>query len=92
MKAPLLLTLNTVWYISSKPENNKYHILIFRSEEKMMTNYKHISVLPCFSKILEKVMYNRSYTHLSENNLTFEMKFGSRARYSTKHVTVELLW
>ena len=54
-----------------------------------MTNYRPMSMLTCFSKILGKVMHNRSDTHLSENNLLFERKFGSRARYSTKHILVE---
>ena len=34
-------------------------------------NYTPISVLPCFSKILEKIMYNRLYKHLSDNNVFY---------------------
>ena len=30
-------------------------------------NYRSISVLPCFSKILERIIYNRVYTYLQKN-------------------------
>ena len=30
-----------------------------------LSNYRPIPVLPCFSKILERLMYNRLYEHLS---------------------------
>ena len=32
-----------------------------------ISNYRPISVLPCFSKILERVMYNRLYKYLKKN-------------------------
>ena len=33
-----------------------------------VSNYRSISVLPCFSKILESIMYNLLYKYLIENN------------------------
>lgn len=33
--------------------------------EELVTNYRPISVLPSFSKILERIMYNRLYAHLN---------------------------
>ena len=36
-----------------------------------VSNYRPISVLPCFSKILEHIMYNRLYKYLIENNILF---------------------
>ena len=38
-------------------------------DKENVANYKPISVLPCFSKTLEKIMYNRLYLYLTENNL-----------------------
>ena len=46
------------------PENLKIARVspIFKKDEKFLfTNYRPISVLPCFSKLLEKIMYNRLY-------------------------------
>ena len=32
-------------------------------------NYRPISVLPCFSKILERIMYNRLFKYLTTNEI-----------------------
>ena len=34
-----------------------------------ISNYRTISVFPCFSKILERVMYNRLYKYLTEQKI-----------------------
>ena len=40
-----------------------------------VSNYRPISVLPCFSKILERLMYNRLYKYLKENNILYEKRW-----------------
>ena len=35
-----------------------------KDEEFLLTNYRPISVLPCFSKLLERIMYNRLFKYL----------------------------
>ena len=50
---------------------------IFKTGEKFkFTNYRPISVLPCFSKILERIMNNKLYKHLQENNILSRKQFG----------------
>ena len=34
-------------------------------------NYRSISVLPIFSKALERIMYNRTYQYFEENDMFF---------------------
>ena len=64
---------------------------IFKSgEETFLNNYRPISVLPCLSKILERIMYNRLCTFLTENNLLYEKQFGFQAGHSTDNAIVEL--
>ena len=42
-------------------------------------NYRPISVLPCFSKILEHVMYNRLCKYLLDSNILYKKQlFASR--------------
>ena len=38
-----------------------------KGNNTLVTNYRPISVLPCFSKSLERIMYNRLYKFLLEN-------------------------
>ena len=40
--------------------------LFKKGSNSELGNYRPISVLPCFSKILEKIMNNRFYKHLKE--------------------------
>ena len=35
-------------------------------------NYRPIYVLPCLSKMLEQVIYNRVYKYLTQNNLLYK--------------------
>ena len=54
-------------------------------------NYRPISVLPVFSKILEKIMYNRVYDYFVENKLLFSKQFGFQKNTSTEHAILELI-
>ena len=63
---------------------------IFKKDEKFFfTNYRLIPVLPRFSKLLEKIMYNRLYRYLSENNYLYEKHFGFQAAHSTEHAVIQ---
>ena len=65
---------------------------IFKSEdETSVSNYRPISVLPCFSKIIERIMYNRLYTFLCENNILYEKQFGFQTAHSTDHAIIQLV-
>ena len=41
-----------------------------------LTNYRPISVLPCFSKILERIMYNRLFSYGSQEKILYSKQFG----------------
>ena len=56
-----------------------------------ISNYRPISVLPCFSKTLERLMYNRPYKYLKENNILYEKQFGFQGGYSTSDAIVQLV-
>ena len=51
-------------------------------DTSLMTNYRPISALPCFSKMLERIMYKRLYKYLTENNLLYCKQFGFQKGYS----------
>ena len=50
-----------------------------------------ILVLPCFSMILEHLMYNRLYKHLKENNSLYEKQFGLQSGYSNNDAIAQLV-
>ena len=54
-------------------------------------NYRLMSVLPCFSKILERIIYNRVYTYLQKNKILYYKQFGFQAGHSTDHAIIQLL-
>ena len=43
-----------------------------KSDTTLRDNYRPISVLPCFSKILERIIYSRLYSFFSENNILYK--------------------
>ena len=46
-------------------------------------NYRHISILPAISKIIERAAHNQLYQHLEENHLLSKWQSGFRPNYST---------
>ncbi|XP_065682311.1 uncharacterized protein LOC136095526 [Hydra vulgaris] len=76
------------------PDKMKVAIItpIFKSgDESLVTNYRPISVLPVFSKILERIMYNRIFAFLYDNNLLYWNQYGFRSNYSTEHALMQLV-
>jgi hypothetical protein len=56
-----------------------------------MTNYRPISLLMVFSKVLEKVMYNRLSHHTHTNNILVPEQFGFRKGKSTENAAFKLM-
>ena len=54
-------------------------------------NYRPISLLNIFDKLLEKVMYNRLYNHLQANNVLYDFQFGFGKHYSTTLALVDVV-
>ena len=60
-------------------------------DEKDLGNYRPISVLPCFSKILKRTMYNRLYNLLIKNNILYSKQFGFQKGHSTEHAIIQFI-
>ena len=56
-----------------------------------ISNYHPISVLPCFSKILERVMYNHLYKYLTDQKILHSQQFGFRKGQSTENAICQLV-
>ena len=56
-----------------------------------ISNYCPISVLPCFSIILECIMYNHLYKNLTDQKILHPQQFGFRKGHSTEYAIAQLL-
>ena len=57
---------------------------------KEISNYRPISVLPCFSKILERIMHNRLYSYLLNEQILYSKQFGFQKGHSTEYTIAQL--
>jgi hypothetical protein len=57
---------------------------IFKSGDVMsISNYRPVSILPVFSKIFERLMYDRLISFLEKHSILYDYQFGFRQHYST---------
>ena len=62
-----------------------------KDDSSLVTIYRPISLLPCISKILEKIVYKRLNSFLTSNNILNPSQFGFRKKYSTDFAITKLL-
>ena len=55
-----------------------------------VVNYRLISILLCFSKMLERTMYNRLYLYLTESNLLYNKQFEFQKERFTDQAIVQI--
>ena len=66
-------------------------ITIYKSDDRrLFKNYRPISILPTFSKILERLVYNRLYKFLKTHNLLSNSQYGFIKNLSTEQAILEL--
>src|ERR1700733_12446075 len=56
-----------------------------------VANYRPISKLSCYSKMLEKAMHNRLLAFLENDNLLYNKQFGFRKNHSTIYAVMEVI-
>ena len=58
-------------------------IPLYKADDPMIfSNYRPVSVLPVFSKVLERLMYNRLLSFTNKCNLLYPYQFGFRNNHS----------
>ena len=66
-------------------------IPIYKTDESsLVSNYRPVSILPSIFKVLERLMYNRLYELLTENELLYENQYGFRKFHSTELALLQL--
>ena len=65
---------------------------LYKSKEKyMVTNCRPISLIITISKMLEKVIYSRTYNFLTENEQLYQIQYGFRTGHSCQNAISELI-
>ena len=65
--------------------------LFKRGDKYDVNNYRPISLLSSFSKILEKIVYKRTLSFINHNNIFSDVQFGFRERHSTVHALLTFI-
>ena len=65
---------------------------LYKNNDPMIfNNYRPISLLPFFSKLFERLMYNRLIDFIEKHHLLYQFQFGFRKNHSTFMALVILL-
>ena len=78
---PLLHVVNLSFQQSIFPESWKTGCitpLYKEGDTTLPSNYRPISILPCLSKILERISHSQIYSYITENNILTPEQAGSR--------------
>ena len=62
-----------------------------KDNPNLCQNYRPISILPCISKILERIIFNQIYKFLEKYNILCPNQYGFRKNYSTDLAVLDLL-
>ena len=92
--SPLTYIINKVLASGIFPDRLKYpevQPLFKKGKKTEISNYCPISLLPSFSKMIEKIIYKRLNCHLIENNILVKEQFGSKEKSTTDMATHALL-
>ena len=67
-------------------------IPLYKGKERFLSNnYRPISLLITLSKLLEKIVYKRTYEFLNSSGQIFDSQYGFRAKHSCEHAIQELV-
>ncbi len=65
---------------------------LFKADDpRCFNNYRPISILPCFSKILEKIVYKQILFHLDSNLILYKHQYGFQKHHSTYMALLHLI-
>ena len=67
-------------------------IPIFKSgNNKLFNNYRPISILPAYSKLMEKIVAKNLVNFLEKNSILYDHQYGFRKKHSTIHPIMHFL-
>ena len=66
-------------------------IPLYKKDDKQnISNYRPISILSSFSKVIEKIVHKRLYSFMIKHDLLYHSQYGFKTNSSTEHAVLEL--
>ena len=93
LSVPLCELINLVFETGKFPDILKIAKVIptFKKGDPLnCNNYRPISLLSNIGKIIEKILYERIYIFLEQNNCLYMHQFGFRNQHSTNHALIQI--
>ena len=94
ISVPLPKSFNSSLIASIFPDYLKHAkvIPVFKCDDKsIINNYRLISVLPIFSKVFEKLMYNRIFSFVDKFKILCDNQYGFRKQHSTYMALINII-
>ena len=91
---PLEIVFNTSFATGIVPDKFKIARVfpVFKNElELQVNNYRPISLLSVFNRVLEKLMYNRLIKFIEKRNLIYDKQFEFQSHHSTEHAILSIV-
>jgi len=99
LTAPFIISMltyicNAVLSTGVSPDRLKYAIVkpsFKKGNKQEISNYRPISLLTTFSKIIERLVYARLHAHIDMNNISAQEQYGFRTHSSTEQAAFTLI-
>ena len=91
---PLTMIFNLSISTGIVPEISKIAkvVPIYKKDDaKKFSNYRPVSLLPCFSKILERLVFNTCAEYIDIHEILNDKQFGFRPDHSTYMAIIQLV-
>ena len=93
LSIPLQLLFNCSFSTGLVPDQFKVARVVpihKKGSSYLVSNYRPISLLSMFNKLIEKLMYNRIISYLEKFSILHNNQFGFRSKHSTTHALLLL--
>ena len=94
LAVPLTHIINLTFITGKIPMDLKTSTIVpvyKMGDNQEFSNYRSISLLPCFSKVLEKIMYKKLISYVHKIGILDEHQFGFRKNHSTNFALIDLV-
>ena len=91
---PLMLIYNMSLSTGVVPDSLKVAKVIplyKKGDNRIVSNYRPISLLSVFNKLLEKIVYKRVYNFFQTNSIFYKNQFGFRSNFSTTLAVMDVV-